>query len=239
MHRVLQLRTLNALQCMSCMSAKSQTGEHAEVTCAAALALFNHRSFVSKLTKACSAQAKKTGKPLQRTDFVTVLEKLIEKTPNKRLFTESFDVAATRNPQPELVQNRLDKVKKFHLKRQQGGLKSNAQGPCVTRKALNLAFGTHFSTLLGRNAYSLLEQHYEKKCKPHGRPGWLQEHGTLMGPGALTGANILAEEVRNYRIQTNCFTDMALNYEASSVAIKRWKRMLRDEIASWSLQRPS
>lgn len=213
------------------MSAMS-SAEHAELVCAAGLGLFNHRTFVSNLKDACQNYVNSTGKQVSANAFLNILEKQIRKSARSKLFTTSFDIVATADPSPELVTARLQKVKKFHLKKGQGQLKANARGACISRKALSLAFGTQCSVLLGRNAYSLLEQHYEARCKPQGRPTWLNEPGSLMGPGALIGANILAEELRNFQIQTSSFTDMVRNYELSTIAVKRWKRLLREELVS-------
>lgn len=227
------LRTKDALACLSHIASKSKVGEQAEVTCATALALFNHRSFVSCLKEACRAKEERSGTKVSRREFLLLLEKLVKKTAAKKLFTDSFDVAATNRAGADLVASRLGKVKNMNLKKSMGPLKSSKAGNCISRKSLSLAFGSHCGALLGRNAFSLLEQHYFAKCKPQGRPGWLTEVGSLMGPGALAGGNILGEEVKNFHAQTSCFADLVRHFELGTIPIKRWKRLLREELVAW------
>ncbi len=56
-------RMRNALQCLSNLPSRSKTGEQAEATCGAAVALFK---FIANLTKACPTKSKKDGKQLER-----------------------------------------------------------------------------------------------------------------------------------------------------------------------------
>lgn len=208
------------------------SGEQAEPTCAAALSFFNSEKFTQHFLRECKAVHKRNGEEkLTKAQVLEVLDKLLKVTKPKDLFTTSFDRHATANPTPDFVKQRQAKVKAFHLKKKLGNLKSGMSGKSIKRKALSLAFCSQLSTLLGRNALSYLEMYFFNKCKPQGRPSWLREGGACMGPGALGGFNLLSGEYKTRNAAPTGLADMVRNYELSTIAVKRLKRAIREEVA--------
>lgn len=170
---------------------------------------------------------------MERADLLVTIEKALAKRPRKRIFTRSFDRHATAIVDEQLLSSRLEKVRKIGLKKPDGGLKGGKGGATASRKSLSVLFGTTLSPLLGRNAFAYLERHFMDKTFRsqvwHGLPTWVKASGTVMGEGALAGANLLAGEIKNYNNPPVSVADLIRGFESGTVSIKRLRRLIQEK----------
>ena len=106
-------QTVLALNCLSHVSPQ----EHAEVVCAAALALFNGFDYLSASSTSCEAARKEADEKVSKRNLIKLLEKVLGKMKPSKVLTTAFDKHATANADAAFVQQRLRKVKNFHLKK--------------------------------------------------------------------------------------------------------------------------
>eukprot|EP00435_Cladocopium_sp_Y103_P017518 s1605_g4.t1 len=220
-------QTVEALQALKCVDVQHK----AEALCSAILALFNGRKFVSKFRSKTVSKFERAGHLLSKKQVLDIFDTLIQQTHRPAdLFTSSFDRRQANKKGDDTKSTRANKVKKFQIKK---AMKGGPKRQACTRKDLSLAFATQLSLLLGRNAFSLLEMHYLVNKYCHGRPAWVGEHGTLMGPGALMGGNLIAGEYKSRRSRpATTFADVVMDFQESTVHTKRLRRQLRAEVDS-------
>ena len=125
-------QTCKALNCLS----KSATRDQAKLTCSAILALFKRFEAV------CAQAHRSNGSLISSQDALNTLKKLLRQLRPKDLFTSSSDRRQRNNPEQSLIDTRVDKIKKFHLKgelkggpapksKKAKGRKGIARAPCL------------------------------------------------------------------------------------------------------------
>lgn len=152
------------------------------------------------------------------------LEKFFNAAKSKAdLFTSSFNKQAFHKKdvnKVKLAYTRISNVRKFALKCK--NLTRN-----VSRYELSMRFAVGLSRLIGKNAFSLFEQSVQRKLRV---PGWVKERGTIMGPGAIAGSNLIKGRFKQYRKPTDSVVDLKTDFEKSTKFVKRFKRLISKEI---------
>lgn len=218
-------QTVEALKALECVA----VGDKAEAVCSAILALFNSRKFVAKFKDKAASKCHNAGQLLSKKQILDIFNNLVQQARRPAdLFTRSFDKRQANKKGDDTWSTRAAKVRKFQLKK---ALKGGPGREACSRKELSLAFAKQLSPLLGRNAFSLLEMHYLSK-NFHGRPAWVGQVGTLMGPGALMGANLLSGEYKSRRSRAASWADVVMDFQESTIHTKRLRRQLRAEMDS-------
>eukprot|EP00959_Pyramimonas_sp_CCMP1952_P362622 7594053-Pyramimonas_sp.AAC.1 len=82
---------------------------------------------------------------------------------------------------------------------------------------------------LGKNAFSLLEQSYANNYR---RPGWCSQHGSLMGPGALAGVNIINGTWKQSGTGSTQLGDVLQQFDDSHANMQKLRRLFREDLQS-------
>ena len=209
---------LNALQMVEQTSAPL-------VTASAALAAFNGRPMIQYLRR----QLSKAKTPVDGTALLSMVEEAGKQLPPKSWFTTSFDKRAAHSRRKKAIfKTRLRSVRKVALKKGVY-LRGNRFGQCVSRIGLSMTFASVMPVLRARNAFALLEHFFLKQSEKNGRPLWVKEAGSLMGPGAIGAANLLSGEFKGLSATGSSRVDASCNMGKSVLIMKRFRRLFKDE----------
>ena len=136
-----------------------------------------------------------------------------------KLFTSSFNKQTyNRKGHKQIALNRLEACKR--------ATKKVYNMRTVKRKYLQLTLVKEHGLLLGKNAYSYLERSYSRMGFASTKRGD-GRCGTVLGPGAQAGANVLFRKVYKQEGIGTSFADALASFGKSRTALRRLRAELR------------
>ena len=97
----------------------------------------------------------------------------------------------------------------------------------VTRLALSLRFG-QIGPFLGRNALSILEAF--PQCKRSRTHKWIRERGSMMGPGASRGGNLLMGRWQTLHTDGRSLPKQLENFGKMPSYIRKLQELVRTDL---------
>lgn len=171
------------------------------------------------------------GRAVDRAELLKIVREVARRTRPGLLFTQSFDrPSAKRGRERQIAKSRFKKLLKTRwCQKHLGPMKGGRGGAACTRRSLSIFLGSRVGPLLARNAVSLMEHHFLATSEMV--PSWVLEPKTLLGAGALSAENILNDQFMGFRTAPTSLADIIADFDRSSVVCKRFRRLLRNELA--------
>ena len=191
-----------------------------------------HKWETSQLAGVAKALAKELQKPgvSTKAHVLASLKRVISKRKLSQVFTSSFDRRTynlAAKDKKKVIQTRLHKAETFKT----GALRATKAKRAVSRKELAISLARAVGPLLGWNALSMLELATEQACDKHAWPSFMKGSGSVLGPGAVSGANLILGRLKAAKTSSVTLADLVADFQWSCTAFRKYRSLVRKELS--------